>query len=75
MFNDREGDYTSWDVEGNAYQQDYEPFILVDLNLGWQIWKLNLNITVKDVFDTEYADFGHIWQPGRWVMVGVNYEL
>ena len=75
MFNDRAGKYTNWDVEGNVYQQQYEPFILVDMNVGWQIRKINLNFSVKNIFNVEYADFGHIWQPGRWGMVGVSYEL
>ena len=68
---DRVGQYT--DFDGRV--QDYKPFGLLDARLTWspQPWKLY--VEANNVLDKRYADFGHVEQPGRWVIAGFAIQL
>ena len=68
---DRVGQYTDFD----GHVQDYKPFGLLDARLTWspQPWKLY--VEANNVLDKRYADFGHVEQPGRWVIAGFAIQL
>ena len=68
---DRVGQYTDF----NGRVQDYKPFGLLDARLTWspQPWKLY--VEANNVLDKRYADFGHVEQPGRWVIAGFAIQL
>ena len=68
---DRVGQYTDFD----GHVQDYKPFGLLDARLSWspQPWKLY--VEANNVLDKRYADFGHVEQPGRWVIAGFAIQL
>lgn len=72
---DRAGEYTDWDAEGTAFQRAYDPYLVVDLNVKWNIKSLTLQLGINNLLDAEYADFGHIWQPGRWVTAGLGVKF
>jgi iron complex outermembrane receptor protein len=65
------GQYTDFD----GHVQDYKPFGLLDARLTWspQPWKLY--VEANNVLDKRYADFGHVEQPGRWVIAGFAIQL
>ena len=68
---DRVGQYT--DFEGRVH--DYQPFGLLDARLTWSPNTWKLYVEANNLLDKHYADFGHVEQPGRWVIAGFNVNL
>ena len=70
-FQDRTGTYT--DSDGNV--QKYKPYGIIDARLSWDTPNYNLYLEANNLFDKTYVDFGHIPQPGIWIMAGVSLHL
>ena len=70
-FQDRTGTYT--DSDGNV--QEYKPYGIIDARLSWDTPNYNLYLEANNLFDKTYVDFGHIPQPGIWIMAGVSLHL
>ncbi len=68
---DRTGTYTNND----GLIKDYEPYGVVDARLGWQADKYTLYVEANNLLNKKYVDFGHIPQPGTWVMAGATMQL
>ena len=68
---DRVGQYT--DFSGIAH--DYKPYALVDARLTWQEAKYKLYLEANNLLDKDYVDFGHVEQPGRWLIGGIKISL
>ena len=68
---DRVGQYTGFD----GRVQDYKPFGLLDARLTWSPQPWRLYVEANNVLDKRYADFGHVEQPGRWVIAGFAIQL
>jgi iron complex outermembrane receptor protein len=68
---DRVGQYT--DFSGAV--QDYKPYALVDTRLTWQEPRYKFYLEANNLLDKDYADFGHVEQPGRWLIAGFNVKL
>jgi iron complex outermembrane receptor protein len=68
---DRVGQYT--DFSGHAH--DYTPYALVDARLTWQESKYKLYLEANNLLDNDYVDFGHVEQPGRWLIGGIKISL
>ena len=68
---DRVGQYTDFD----GVVQDYQPYALVDARLTWQQKKWKLYLEANNLFDKDYVDFGHVEEPGRWLMAGMHISL
>jgi iron complex outermembrane receptor protein len=75
LYQDREGTYTRFEngIWGN--EVDYEPFWILDGKLSYVRKRLELNISVNNIFDLNYVDFGNVTQPGRWTKFGISYQL
>jgi iron complex outermembrane receptor protein len=65
------GQYT--DFSGIAH--DYKPYALVDARLTWQETKYKLYLEANNLLDKDYVDFGHVEQPGRWLIGGIKISL
>ncbi len=74
-YQDRAGDYTDWDENGLSYQHEYDPFLLVDIKVGYKIRNGNIFLDISNLLDQEHADIGIIRQPGRWIRFGCNLSL
>lgn len=70
-FQDRTGTYT--DSNGNV--QDYKPYGIIDARLSWDAPTYKLYVEANNLFDKTYVDFGHIPQPGIWIMAGASVHL
>ncbi len=70
-FQDRTGTYT--DSNGNV--QDYKPYGIIDARLSWDAPTYKLYVEANNLFDKTYVDFGHIPQPGIWIMAGASIHL
>ena len=68
---DRVGQYT--DFAGQVH--DYQPYALVDARLAWTEPKWKLYVEANNLLDKSYADYGHIEQPGRWIIAGLAISL
>jgi len=70
-FQERTGTYT--DTEGKV--QDYKPYGIMDARLGWKSEKYDLYVEGNNLFDKTYVDYGHVPQPGTWIMAGGSIHL
>ena len=68
---DRTGSYTNADGQ----IKDYEPYGVVDARLSWKAPQYTLYVEANNLLDKKYVDFGHIPQPGTWVMAGASIKL
>ncbi len=68
---DRVGQYT--DFAGQVH--DYQPYALVDARLAWTEPKWKLYVEANNLLDKSYADYGHVEQPGRWIIAGFAISL
>ena len=68
---DRVGQYT--DFAGQVH--DYQPYALVDTRLAWTEPKWKLYVEANNLLDKSYADYGHVEQPGRWIIAGFAIQL
>ncbi len=75
IWQDRAGFYINWDEDGEAFEQNYEPFLTVDLKLQYK-WKgFTTYGSIENALNTTYADIGHVIQPGRWIRLGMRYNF
>ena len=68
---DRVGHYT--DFSGHVH--DYQPYALVDARLAWTEPKWKLYAEANNLLDKSYADYGHVEQPGRWIIAGFAIQM
>lgn len=68
---DRTGTYT--DTNGDV--NEYKPFGIVDTRLSWDAEQLSLYLEANNLFNKSYVDYGHVPQPGRWLMAGATVRL
>ena len=68
---DRVGQYT--DFSGIVH--DYQPYALVDTRLTWKEPKWKVYVEANNLFDKDYVDFGHVEEPGRWLIAGLALSL
>ena len=66
------------DTRGILFEETcVEGFQLVDLTLGYKVpqTQATLQLTVSNLFDSEYRSFVGVPEIGRFIMVRVRYEL
>jgi iron complex outermembrane receptor protein len=68
---DRVGRYT--DFEGNVC--DYAPFCLLDGRLTWTASRYRLYLEANNLLNRSYVDYGHVPQPGIWLIAGCSLNL
>ena len=68
---DHVGQYT--DFDGIAH--NYQPYTLIDSRLSWQQKTWKLYVEANNLFDKDYVDFGHVQEPGRWIITGFSIRL
>lgn len=69
---DRAGTYQ---LVKNGVQIPYEPYWMADLRVSWQFKAYRLNCDVNNLFNTPYADFGGLPQPGRSVRATLQVTI
>jgi len=72
---DRTGWFTDWTSEGEAYQQDFQPFTITDVNIQYRMRRITVFANVLNIFDVKYADIGHVDQSGRWIRIGCKLSI
>lgn len=74
IYQQRNGTYTSF-KDNIGTERSYEPFWLFDWKVSYIHRNFELNISVNNLFDTSYFDFGNIAQSGRWIKAGLKLSL
>jgi iron complex outermembrane receptor protein len=75
LFQDREGSYTQFEDGNWGTEAEYIPYWIFDGKINYNLKRLDIFISVNNIFDTNYYDIGNVVQPGRWTKVGVSYQL
>ena len=74
-YQQRNGNYMFLDESGNNLLTPYGDYTLLDTRVNWKSKGWMIFADVKNIFDTQYIDYGNILQPGRWISLGVKKEL
>ncbi len=73
---DRTGSYLDYSFEDSTYNAiDFKPYWLFDLRLSYYWKDLTLYAEATNLFNKKYIDIGSIYQPGRWLSLGVKYRF
>lgn len=74
---DRSGGYDQYNFKTNQYENfvEYKPYFLVDLRFLWRYKKQQFFVEAKNLFDSDYVDFGNIQVPGRWIKCGIKINI
>ncbi len=76
LYQDRVGGYSEYNINtGIETSKNYDPFKVVDLKLNWSQKKYNIYAEATNLFDVKYTDVGQLYQPGRWIKVGMQFKL
>jgi len=74
IYKEREGQYL--DYINNHYQLfDYKPYFLTHLKFTKQYKNTSFELSIENLFDQDYRDLSYIKMPGRWLILGLNYEF
>jgi len=63
------------DVNNKDILTPYSDYTLLDARVNWNNKGWMIFADIKNIFDTQYIDYGNVLQPGRWISVGVKKEL
>ncbi len=74
-YQDRAGTYSFIDENEIDKEYDYKPFTLVDTRVIFKKDFINAYVEASNIFDIEYHDLGYLVMPGRWIRVGVVFDI
>jgi len=74
-YQDREGTYTLFKDGNWGSEVDYDPFWIFDGKVNYSINKIDFYVSLNNILDLNYVDIGNVIQPGRWVKVGISYQI
>ncbi len=74
-FQDREGTYTQFVDDEWGNELEYSPFWLFDAKLNYKYRGVDVFVSSNNIFNSRYNDIGNVTQPGRWIKVGISYQL
>jgi len=74
-YQDREGGYFKYvNNASETTETPYEPFVQMDLQLNYTHKNWMLFAEVTNLLDNEFADYGNVPQPGRWIRTGIRFN-
>ncbi len=71
-YQDRAGTYHHFT---NNEETEYNPFVLLDARLNWEIENWDVYLEVANMLDESYFDVGNIIMPGRWIRAGFIFDI
>ncbi len=76
QYQNRVGSYSEYDIDTELQEtKDYDPFEVVDLKILWTKPNYKIYAEATNLFDVRYTDIGQLYQPGRWVKVGMQIKI
>ena len=70
-YQQRTGTYT--DSDGHVC--DYQPYGIIDARLSYQSSLCQLYLEANNLLNKTYVDYGHVPQPGTWIIAGASLRL
>ena len=70
-YQQRTGTYT--DSDGHVC--DYQPYSIIDARLSYQSSSCQFCLEANNLLNKTYVDYGHVPQPGTWIMAGASLQL
>lgn len=55
--------------------EPYKPFWIVNSRISWKSRDTEIYASASNLFDKKYYDLGPVEQPGRWISLGISYQL
>ncbi|MBN2522686.1 MAG: TonB-dependent receptor [Bacteroidales bacterium] len=75
-YTDRMGSYLEYDFDNSLYTPvDFKPYWLFDLRVSYFLKEFTFFCEATNLFDKKYIDTGSIYQPGRWLSLGIKYKF
>ena len=75
-FMDRVGHYIRYENRSNTGMlQAYVPYCVSDLEIRYKVKRAKLFMTINNLFNQIYVDFGNIPQPGIYAQAGVSIKI
>ena len=71
-YQDRAGSYLNF---ASGLEENYDPFVLLDARLSWEIENWNVYLEASNLFDASYFDISNVVMPGRWIKAGFTFDL
>lgn len=72
----RMGRYSKYvDNKNTGELVSYASFSTLDLKLDYKIEKLTVHLSMNNLYNKKYIDYGNIEQPGFWLSGGLSYAL
>jgi iron complex outermembrane receptor protein len=75
-FQDREGGYIKYNNSIPETQETpYDPFVQLDLQLNYKHQNWLIFAEATNLLNQINVDYGNVPQPGRWVRMGIKYDV
>lgn len=71
-YQDRAGTYLDF---SSGIETAYDPIVLLDTRLSWEIENWNVYLEASNLFDVSYFDISNVGMPGRWIKAGVSFDI
>jgi iron complex outermembrane receptor protein len=72
----RMGDYEKYEnYAATGIRETYPAFSTLDLLLDYRWEDFNVHLTVNNLYNTKYVDWGNVPTPGFWLSGGVSYTI
>lgn len=55
--------------------EPYKPFWIVNSRISWKSRDTEFYALASNLFNKKYFDLGPVEQPGRWISLGISYQL
>lgn len=75
-YQDREGGYIKYvNTLPETTETPYSPFVQMDLQLNYTKKNWMVFAGATNLLNNEYVDYGNVPQPGRWLRMGVKFNI
>ncbi len=72
---DRAGSFILYEDGQYGSETSYDPFWLVDARLSYSLKRLRIYTEANNLLNHQYYDTGNVIQPGRWIRVGITWNM
>jgi vitamin B12 transporter len=71
----RAGSYMLYENMNYTNLVDFEPFWMSDIKLLYNFYNIRASVEISNLFNVCIVDIANVPQPGRWVKIGLEYNV
>lgn len=75
VYQERAGAYELYIDKVSQGDVNYDPFALLNAKLWYQLKQFKTFVEASNVLNKTYVDIGNVPQPGRWIRVGIQFNV